>query len=76
MVLLLACVPLLGFGVLRLALTGSGFWRWPEVLLGALLFWLLLPRPIRMPDGVVVLSRSAVPELWRLVDAVATGLRD
>jgi Zn-dependent protease with chaperone function len=71
---LLACVPLLGAGVLWLAIMGGGFWRWPEVLFGALLFWLVVPRPTRMRDNVVVLARSAAPELWRLVDEVAAGL--
>jgi Zn-dependent protease with chaperone function len=74
MVLVILCVPLLGLGVGWLAIAGSGFWRWPAVLLGGLLFWLLLPRPVKMPKDVVLLARTEAPELWRLVDAVAAGL--
>jgi Zn-dependent protease with chaperone function len=73
-VAILGCVLLLAVGVLWVALVGSGFWRWPAVLVGGLLLWLLVPRPARVRKNVVLLARADAPELWRLVDAVAAGL--
>ncbi|GAA4100593.1 M48 family metallopeptidase [Nonomuraea soli] len=67
--------------LVTLALLGLGGWLLSllnvvSVLLAVVplgLAWVMLPRPARLPEGVV-LARPKAPELYRLVDEVADAL--
>ncbi|MFI6293683.1 M48 family metallopeptidase [Nonomuraea sp. NPDC050790] len=68
--------------LLTLALVGAGIWLVTRpgfigIILGAGAFglaWLMAPRPGKLPQGVP-LGRTEAPELFRLVDEIATALR-
>lgn len=73
-IIVLAGLVVLTAAVAWLAVSASGWWKWPLVVFGTLVVWLLVPRPPRVEDDVVLLSRADAPQLWRLVDTVAAGM--
>jgi Peptidase family M48 len=53
---------------------GDDWWRWPVAALGLGLLWCLVPRPPRLPSGLLLVDRDRTPHLWNLIDRMAAEL--
>lgn len=79
-VLLLCAVVLVLDAAVPVLLVGTviddhlGFWHWPAVVLMAVATYVVVPRPPRVPDSVMHVTRAEAPSWWALVDEVAAAV--